>query len=225
MLNSLHSGNRLRVDFSKTARELETMAIVTGVTFFATWHSRMAKGVQTAKAALAGKTLEQGHITWHESVRKWHPNQDWVFDAGGMGVLDPGINALSILTEILPNPVHLREGVLQIPEGRQTPIAAELSFTSRITMSLDWLKTSGETWEMAFKATDGTAVQLIEGGNICLIDGELQAGDDLDEYPALYARMVDLVKKGQSDVDTAPMVHVSDVMTLARRDVAPPFAW
>lgn len=206
-------------------QELEAMAAEAGVTLFATWHSRMAKGVQAAKAALADRKVESGHITWHESVRKWHPDQDWVFDAGGMGVLDPGINALSILTEVLPNPIHLREGVLHIPEGRQTPIAGELTFTGGITMSLDWLKDSGETWEMRFTATDGTAVQLKDGGNVCLIDGEPQDGDELDEYPALYARMHDLVKLGKSDVDVAPMVHVSDAMTLARRDVAAPFNW
>lgn len=206
-------------------QELEAMAAQAGVTLFATWHSRKAKGVQVARAALADKTVEQGHITWHESVRKWHPSQDWVFDAGGMGVLDPGINALSILTEVLPTAVHLQSGVLQIPEGRQTPIAAELSFSGGITMSLDWLKETGETWEMAFTATDGTSVQLKDGGNICLIDAEPQQGDSLDEYPALYARMADLVKCGKSDVDMAPMVHVSDIMTLARRDVAPPFHW
>ena len=64
-----------------------------GVTIFATWHSRMAMGVATARDWLADKTVQGGRITWREDVPKWHPGQDWIFEAGGMGVFDPGINA------------------------------------------------------------------------------------------------------------------------------------
>ncbi|MBT8410770.1 MAG: Gfo/Idh/MocA family oxidoreductase, partial [Octadecabacter sp.] len=39
---------------------LDAMAQSSGLTLFATWHSRMARGVVAAKAALAGKTIAQG---------------------------------------------------------------------------------------------------------------------------------------------------------------------
>ena len=83
---------------------LATMAAAKGLTLYTTWHSRMAYAVAPAKAWLADKTILKAHITWREDVRRWHPGQDWVFEPGGMGVFDPGINALSILTEILPKP-------------------------------------------------------------------------------------------------------------------------
>lgn len=204
---------------------LNAIARDADVTLFATWHSRMAKGVHAAKAALAGKTIKHGHIDWKENVRQWHPDQDWVFEPGGMGVLDPGINALSIMTEVLPNPVHLQSAVLHTPSNRQTPIRAEMKFTSNVTASFDWLKEGEQTWEQRFTATDGTVVHLLDGGNRCVVDGEERALDALGEYPALYARMVELVKNGQSDVDLSPMVHVSDIMTLARREIAPAFDW
>ncbi|SLN33006.1 Gfo/Idh/MocA family protein [Pseudooctadecabacter jejudonensis] len=204
---------------------LQAMAEEAGVVLFATWHSRMAKGVAAAKAALTGKTIETAHIDWKEDVRKWHPGQDWVWEPGGMGVLDPGINALSILTEILPAPVHLRRGIVQVPRNRQTPVAAELSFTGGVTASFDWLKQGEQLWEMTLTATDGTAVQLKEGGNRCIVDGADQSLAELGEYPALYARMADLVRKGQSDVDLAPMVHVSDIMTLCERETVDAFEW
>jgi hypothetical protein len=41
-------------------------------------------------------------IVWHEDVRKWHPGQQWIWEPGGFGVFDPGINALSIATRIFP---------------------------------------------------------------------------------------------------------------------------
>jgi D-galactose 1-dehydrogenase len=72
---------------------LTALAAERGLTLYATWHSRMAKGVPGAKAWLAGKAVRRAHITWREDVRHWHPGQDWVFEPGGMGVFDPGINA------------------------------------------------------------------------------------------------------------------------------------
>ena len=94
---------------------LQALAAAKGLTLYATWHSRMAQAVAPAKAWLADKTIRKAHITWREDVRKWHPGQDWVFEPGGMGVFDPGINALSILTEILPAPVHLTAATLEFP--------------------------------------------------------------------------------------------------------------
>lgn len=204
---------------------LEVMAKDTGKTLFATWHSRMAKGVAAAKAALSGRVIERAHIDWKENVRQWHPHQDWVFEPGGMGVLDPGINALSILTEVLPAPVHLKRGVMQVPANRQTPISAELTFSGGVTASFDWLKTGEQLWQMTLVATDGMVVELKDGGNRCLVDGAEQAVAELGEYPALYAWMVDLVRAGQSDVDLSPMAHVSDIMTLCQRETAPTFDW
>lgn len=195
---------------------LKTMAADAGVVLFATWHSRMARGVAAAKAFLADKVVTGGHIDWREDVRQWHPGQDWVFEPGGMGVFDPGINALSILTDVLPAPVFVRDAVLRYPANRQTPIAAELSFSGGITMTLDWLKTGTQLWEMTLHAGDDV-VHLTDGGNTCEVNGVAVAGTDLDEYPALYARMADLLAKGTSDVDVSPLVHVADAHTLGRR--------
>lgn len=209
-----------------TLAEVHALAAMAGnKTLFATWHSRMAKGVQVAKSALVGKTVESGQIMWKEDVRRWHPDQDWVFEPGGMGVFDPGINALSILTEVLPAPVHLTKAVLHTPENRQTPIRANLTFTGGINAEFDWLKDGHQMWEMTFRTTDGDLIYLTEGGNECVVNDQDMPQAALGEYPALYARMADLVKTGTSDVDLAPMVHVSDAMTLGRRVNAPAFHW
>ncbi len=80
---------------------LVALARENGVTLFASWHSREAAAVSAAKAWLADTTLHSVSITWKEDVRVWHPGQTWIWQPGGFGVFDPGINALSILTEIL----------------------------------------------------------------------------------------------------------------------------
>lgn len=197
---------------------LEALAKANGVTLYATWHSRMAHAVAAAKAWLADTTVTKAHITWREDVRHWHPGQDWVFEPGGMGVFDPGINALSILTEILPAPVHLTAAELEFPANRQTPIAARLTFSGGVTADFDWRQTGPQTWDIEVETPKGR-VALRMGGNRLEVAGVHQTGQDsiMGEYPALYARMAALVRAGQSEVDLSPMVHVADAMTLGRR--------
>ncbi len=199
---------------------LQAMATDAGVTLFATWHSRMARAIAAAKAWLADKTVTSAHITWREDVRKWHPGQDWVFEPGGMGVFDPGINALSILTEILPAPVFLRSGTLEFPENRATPIAAQLAFSGGVTADFDWRQTGPQTWDITVD-TDAGRLELIEGGNRGTANGAALPISPLAEYRALYARLADLVQRRASDVDLSPLIHVADAMMLgARKQVA-----
>lgn len=203
---------------------LEQLAVQNGVSLFATWHSRMAEGVAAAKHWLADKTVTAGHITWREDVRRWHPGQDWIFEPAGMGVFDPGINALSILTDILPEPVFVRAADLEVPSNCQTPIGAKLTFSGNVTADFDWRQEGPQTWDIRIDTTEGELL-LSNGGNTLAIASETVEGrtDIMGEYPALYARMAELVKSGQSDVDLAPMIHVSDAMTLGRRTLVDPF--
>ncbi len=205
---------------------LQAIAAEQNLTLYATWHSRMAQAVAPAKAWLADKTVTRAHITWREDVRKWHPGQDWVFEPGGMGVFDPGINALSILTEILPQPVHLTGATLTFPENRQTPIAAALTFGGHVTADFDWRQEGPQTWDIEVE-TDQGLLALRMGGNVLEIDGAAVAGEGsiMGEYPSLYAQMAELVGAGRSEVDLSPMVHVADAMTLGRRVTTEPFSF
>ena len=204
---------------------LEGMAAARGLTLYATWHSRMARGVAQAKAWLAGRQVTAARIDWREDVRKWHPGQDWVFEPGGMGVFDPGINALSILTEILPAPVHLTGAVLKFPANRQTPIAADLTFSGGVSAGFDWRQEGPQTWDILVDTSDGRRMALRLGGNVLEVEGQAVAGaaDIMGEYPALYAEMARLIREGRSEVDLSPMVHVADAMTLGRREVVEDF--
>jgi len=203
---------------------LEALAEAFGVSLYATWHSRMAEAVAPAKAWLADKVVRKAHITWREDVRKWHPGQDWVFEPGGMGVFDPGINALSILTDILPEPVHVTGAELEFPENRDTPIAARISFSGGVTADFDWRQEGPQTWDIEIETGAGPCA-LRFGGNRFFIGDREVAGEAtiMGEYPRLYARMAELVRVGASEVDLAPMVHVADALTLGRRVVTDPF--
>lgn len=210
---------------------LEAMAREKGVSIYATWHSREAAMVATAKAWLAGKRLGSLVVTWKEDVRKWHPGQTWIWQAGGLGVFDPGINALSIVTEILADPIHLTSSELLIPENCETPIAANMMFAhphgARISAEFDFRKEGDQFWNIAIETDQGNLV-LSEGGASLSINGQRQsAADDGNplqgEYPRLYANMARLVQGGGIDMDLSPMTHVADAFLLGRRVSVEPF--
>ena len=210
---------------------LEAMAREAGVSIYATWHSREAAMVATAKAWIAGKRLESLVVTWKEDVRKWHPGQTWIWQAGGLGVFDPGINALSIVTEILADPIHLTSSDLYIPANCETPIAATLAFAhphgADVSAEFDFRKEGDQFWNIAIKTDQGSLV-LSEGGAKLSIDGaDQEAASDGDalqgEYPRLYARMAALVRSGGVDMDLSPMAHVADAFLLGRRITVEPF--
>lgn len=197
------------------------------LSLFASWHSREARMVDPAQAWLADKRVMSAHIDWREDVRQWHPGQEWVFEPGGMGVFDPGINALSILTKILPMSVHLRGATLDVPENRQTPIAADLTFSHNVSCTLDWRKTGTQVWEITVE-TDAGVLRLSQGGAVMQVNDTLiEPPDDVlvGEYPRLYARFARLIADGQSDVDLSPMIHVADAFTLGARRMVAPFAF
>lgn len=208
--------------------DLVQLARAQGVTLFATWHARHAAAVAAARDWLAGRTLRKVDIQWKEDVRRWHPGQDWVWQAGGLGVFDPGINALSVMTAILPRPVHLRAAELAFPTNRDTPIAATLDFRdpggADVRAVFDWRQEGPQSWDIHLVTDAGTAA-LSEGGARLTVDGrEAAAGPDR-EYPGLYARFAELLKAGESDVDLSPMRHVADAFTLGRRVTVKPFDW
>ncbi len=211
---------------------LEALARDKGLSLYATWHSRKAAQVEKAGAWLRDKRLVSATVTWKEDVRRWHPGQDWIWRAGGLGVFDSGVNALSILTAILPDPLHLKAATLEVPENRETPIAASLDFAhpggAAVTAVFDWRQEGEQTWTIDVD-TDAGRMRLADGGATMTIDGKTQADTDEDgnalqgEYSRLYARMADLVRNGAMDMDLSPMIHVADAFLLGRRVTVEPF--
>jgi D-galactose 1-dehydrogenase len=200
--------------------DLEALAASKGLSLFASWHSRYAPAVEAAKSFLAGTTMRSMQVIWKEDVRHWHPNQDWIWQAGGLGVFDPGINALSIVTHILPRPVFITEATLEFPENRDAPIAAAITFTDAKGLDLkaefDWRQTGKQSWDIVAQTEAGEMV-LSEGGAKLSIDGKLVHDEPEQEYPMLYKRFAEIIKAGQSDVDLAPLRHVADAFMLGRR--------
>jgi len=130
---------------------LKALAARAGVSLFASWHSRYAPAVEAARKFLAATRLKSATINWKEDVRRWHPNQDWIWQPGGLGVFDPGINALSIATHILPE-MFVTSATLDFPANREAPVAAHIRFrtddATPVAMELDWLQTGPQSWDI-----------------------------------------------------------------------------
>ncbi|RVH78004.1 gfo/Idh/MocA family oxidoreductase [Sinorhizobium meliloti] len=200
--------------------DLEALAEEKGVSLFASWHSRYAPAVEAAKAFLASAAIRNVRIIWKEDVRHWHPNQEWIGAAGGLGVFDPGINALSIMTHILPRPVFITSATLEFPENRDAPIAATIAFSDAekldVAAEFDWRQTGKQSWDIVAE-TDAGGMVLSEGGAKLAIDGKIVHEEPEQEYPMLYRRFAEIIKAGRSDVDLAPLRHVADAFMLGRR--------
>jgi D-galactose 1-dehydrogenase len=202
--------------------ELAALADQKKVTLFASWHSRHAAGVEPARQWLAGRQIRSVSVHWQEDVRVWHPGQAWIWKAGGLGVFDPGINALSILTRILPYRLMLQRAELRFPSNCQTPIAADLDFSGATHMQLDFLHPGPPRWDIDV-VTDSGHLSLSKGGSQMQLDGAPTPLMDGGEYPRLYAHFADLVRRKSSDVDVAPLQLVGDAFLCGERVAVAPF--
>src|SRR3954452_1727453 len=201
--------------------DLDCFAQARGVSLFTTWHAQHHSTVDAGARALAGKRIKSMEITWHEDVHKWHPGQEWIWQPGGFGVFDPGINALSIATRIFPGGLFVQSSELKVPENAQTPIAADIVFSSPqadgpLRASLDWRRSEGEEWTIIVETSDGMTVRLEEGGARLLLDGEQHLDDGIGEYPDIYRAFVDLIDERRSLVDVAPFRLVADSLLVGR---------
>jgi len=198
----------------------------TGHTLFATWHSRFAPAVEAARAFLAGRQIRSVVVEWKEDVRVWHPGQAWIWEPGGFGVFDPGINALAILTRILPRPFFLTEAELSYPGNRAAPIAANLAFSDGtglpILAEFDWRQTGPQTWDIRVE-TDAGRLTLSRGGSRLDHDDRTLVHEQQAEYRGIYQRFVELITSRVSDVDLSPLLHVADAFMLGRRRDVEPF--
>jgi D-galactose 1-dehydrogenase len=202
-----------------------------GRVLFQTWHSRYNAAVEAARLILRAEGVKSARIDWRESVRKWHPGQQWVWEPGGFGVFDPGINALSIFTRILPFAVFIESAALYFPANRQTPVDAQLTFKSagkrqpEMTAGFNWLEETGEIWTIAVETREGTLLKLEKGGTVLSVNGIVSVANPSEEYEAIYERFARLLRKRKSEMDGSPLRLVADAFLLGARHNVDEFHW
>jgi D-galactose 1-dehydrogenase len=193
-----------------------------GQIIFTTWHSQYNAAVDAAAARLANQNVVSMQIDWREDVRKWHPGQDWIWQPNGFGVFDPGINALSIATKIMPTPLAVEHSHLTIAENHDTPIAASINFGPGLSANFDWREAGDECWRITIETTSETLI-LDKGGCELSAGGRLLISEPADEYRAIYQRFAQLIETRQSHVDLAPLLLVQQAQATGFRETIAAF--
>lgn len=199
---------------------------------YATWHSQHNAAVDEARRLLQGQRIARLRVEWKEDVRRWHPGQEWIWAPGGFGVFDPTINALSILTKILPGPLFVTAAELITPANRETPIAGKVAFHSpaalpraSLTAEVDWRQTGPQSWNIDIETGAGRKLVLREGGSKLTVDGKETVAQPMEEYERIYEHFAALLDKGESDMHTAPLQLVADAFLVGKRVATDPFHW
>ncbi len=191
---------------------------------FTAWHSQYAAAVDTAQHALGGEDICAISLYWQEDVRKFHAGQQWIWEAGGFGVFDPGINGISILTRILAEPLLVDHATMYFPANKQAPIAAELTFHGNDkTAIMDWRGSSEERWSIHITTTSGKVIDLEQGGARLSIDGVTQQLPVHNEYHGIYKDFAHIVKTRRSRVDREPLRIVADCFLIGARKMVEDF--
>jgi predicted dehydrogenase len=231
-LKALRAGKHVMLEKPPTAttRQIALLAEEAarrGRTLFQTWHSRFAAGVDAAREWLSSRRLVSGKIIWKEDVHFWHPGQRWIWEPGGFGVFDPGINALSVLTEVLADEVAVESALLEFPENQQSPIAADLTLRTTsgvgIAAEFDFRQKGEQSWDIVLNTESGR-LKLSRGGAGLEIDGKVITLDEglAGEYPRLYQRFASLCDAGKSEVDWRPFQLVADAFLVGERRIVAP---
>lgn len=199
--------------------DLETRARAAGTALLASWHSQFAPAVAPAAELLAGETIGRLAIIWREDVERWHPGQDWIWEPGGFGVLDTGINPLSIVSRILPDPLLVTAAEFHVLPGRQAPIVARIDFAGGERSAIfDWRATGGaEERSICLTTARGRRIAILDGGARMTVDDAQQPLGPFTEYPALYARFAAIVAARAVEADATPLRILADAALIARR--------
>jgi D-galactose 1-dehydrogenase len=232
---ALEAGKHVMLEKPPTASisELADLAAVAarrGLTLMTTWHSQYNAAVDEARTRLVGETVAELFVNWKEDVRKWHPGQAWIWQAGGFGVFDPGSNALSIVTDIMPAPIFVTHARLEVPSNRQTPIGAEMTFSTPdpvpgadLSAIFDWRQQGPQSWNITVETTEGQRLELTEGGAKLAVDGTPTVAAKSEEYERIYDLFAELLTERKSHVDFRPLRILADAYLVGDRVAVEPF--
>jgi len=224
-LDAIAAGKHVLLEKSPFAtlgafRRVRLEAERAGVTLLGGWHSQFNLAVERAREILADQQVARLEMIWNEDVTVYHPDQNWIWEAGGFGVFDAGVNGLSILTRILPEPLVVRAATLRIPHRSQTPIAVEIDFAGlreedHLHVGMDWRTPTAER-SIEIVTRSGRHLRMPNSGRHLEVDGTVLVDEENLEYPRIYDRFAELIASGESQLDEWPLVVVADAYLIGR---------
>lgn len=210
-----------------TLAELEELAAIAteqGRVLVTSYHARHNEAVERLRERLAGRLPPRRIvIEWREDFHRWHAGQTWPWRAGGLGVFDPGINALSVLCHVLPGlPFHVQRARFRIPPGAETPAFVDMRLTwhgGDGQAVIEWRRGGEDVWDISIDSVDQdgrTEALLLRGVRTLLVDGAavVTGGEDA-EYAGVYRAFHDALERNESSISTQEMRLVEDATAAA----------
>lgn len=133
---------------SKKGKYLAELASEKGVTYFTAFHMRYNPAVVFAATELVGVDIRKIEITFKEYVFNFHDPDRWIFNpkvSGGGVLMDSGVNALSVIKNILQDNFVFDIQDVKLTKGKnmEVEIQARVQFTfsnnGKGTLKMDWL--------------------------------------------------------------------------------------
>ena len=211
------------------AHDLAALARRVDRTIYTTWHSQQNLAVRTARDLLRNAGMRKLEITWNENVLATHAGQQWIWQPGGFGVFDAGINPLSIASYIAPRPLIVRSARLDVPAGAQTPARVKMTLATNgqgndiSSAAFDWLRPQTERL-FHVVCDDGRQVELRDSGGTLVVDGEIVITGERREYDMIYEDFASLLNQRQSHFDVEPLRIVADALLTGERHAIEPVA-
>jgi D-galactose 1-dehydrogenase len=232
VVEALRAGKHVLVEKppALTVPECEDMiqvAVATERVLFMAYHARYHPAVDLARSVLATQKVVEIGIEYRELVTNYHDPDSWIFDprvAGGGVLMDSGINALSVVTAVLPGPFTYRidRAELARPDGVRVETRASVDFTFGVDgggrLEMDWLHHGQETRRITFATeTDAYAVDVVadqltqnDVPLIGAVGGTRRAVDQHSEYRGVYQDFAQHLLHGTSSTSTVELAFIAD---------------
>ncbi len=204
-------------------RMVRTASKVDNVLFMA-FHARYHASIEALRQELATQEIRSIDIRYKENVLNYHRGSSWVFDrmkSGGGALMDSGINAVSVVTYLLPRPTCLSVTSSHIcaPAGYPVETNVDVGFRScqgtvgRIR--LDWLHAGTEMRQFVIHTTnheytlDVTRDELCRDGEVLVPSRNLSGRvDQFSEYEAVFREFGEHISSHRSLVSISNLAFI-----------------
>ena len=231
VMDVLNAGKHVLVEKppALTVAQCEEMSVCANQqerVLFMSFHARYNPAVEAAKEELVDKNIEGIDIQYSEYAPNYHATPGWIFNpeiAGGGVLIDSGINALSVVTYVLPDwtPFSVKDAKFKKAGGFKVETEAHVGFSfgskGSGTLSMDWMNKGPEVRQVTFTADeDAYVVDIVKNifsknGEVRMtVDASREIVDQESEYRGVYRDFARHLAQGKSLISTKELAFIQE---------------
>ena len=205
------------------ARELRDLAASNGCVLVFAYHAQHNPAVIAAAAHPGSSMIEHAHVVFREDSTQFHGPNSFASEEGALR--DSGINAISILTRLLPGlALRVIRATLHVPAGAPAETRAVVEFSiggsSTGVVDVDIAHSGPEVRRVDVRTASGMAHLDITRGTYARDDNEVAPASSTDMLREEYARMLtafaSAIRRRESNASLREIAWVEDALARAR---------